>query len=147
MIVPVTKDNILQAGAVYAAAWRESHRAVCTPEFVELHTAERQRDLLQRKMDAGANVFLLIVDEQPAAVVSVQEDVIGDLYVLPEEQGKGYGTRLLAYAAERCCGTPALWVLNTNDGARRLYEQLGFRLTGKRKILSDTLQEWEMKRR
>ena len=142
MIIPVDPSNLLEAAAVHAAAWRESHRAFCTPEFTESHTTERQAAYLQRKMDAKCRVFLL-VDEEPKGVVSVTGSLIEDLYVLSEEQGKGYGTKLLRFAAAVSTGTPSLWILENNAGARRLYERLGFFETGNRKITPGGLDEIE----
>ena len=37
-----------------------------------------------------------------------------------------------------------LWVLNTNDGARRLYRRFGFAETGKQTRLNDKMYEIEM---
>ncbi|MBR4906701.1 MAG: GNAT family N-acetyltransferase [Clostridia bacterium] len=142
MIVPVDKTNLYEAAAVHAAAWRESHRAFCTPAFVEAHTTERQAAYLQRKLDAKSRLFLLI-EEKPIGVVSVTENLIEDLYVLPEEQGKGYGTKLLRYAIGVCPGTPVLWILENNARARRLYERLGFAETGNRHSVPNGLDEIE----
>ncbi len=143
MIVPVDASNIADAAAVHAAAWRASHCAFCTPEFVALHTAERQAAYLQTKLDAGSRFFLL-VDDQPVGVVSVTGDLIEDLYVLPEQQGRGYGTKLLRFAAAICPGTPMLWILENNAGARRLYARLGFFETGNRKVTPGGLDEIEL---
>jgi ribosomal-protein-alanine N-acetyltransferase len=63
--------------------------------------------------------------------------------VLPEEQGKGYGTKLLRFAAAVSSGTPSLWILENNAGARRLYMRLGFFETGNRKITPGGLDEIE----
>ena len=144
MIVPVDERNIAAAGAVHAASWRESH-SFCTPEFVAAHTAETQTEYLRREMDAGKALFLLL-DPEPVGVVSVQEDLIENLYVLPEKQGRGYGSALLEHAAARCPGAPRLWVLNINDKARRFYEARGFRETGERLELKSGLAELEMAR-
>ena len=142
MIVPVDKTNLADAAAVHAAAWRESHRAFCAPEFVEGHTAERQAAYLQSKADAGSRIFLL-VEDGPSGVVSVTGNRIEDLYVLPEKQRRGYGTKLLRYAAAISRGTPTLWILENNTGARRLYERVGFFETGNRKITPGGLDEIE----
>jgi ribosomal protein S18 acetylase RimI-like enzyme len=53
------------------------------------------------------------------------------LYVLPDRWRSGVGGRLLA-AAERSLSDAGfeaaiLWVLDSNDGARRFYEALGWR--------------------
>ena len=129
MIIPVDPSNLLEAAAVHAAAWRESHRAFCTPEFTESHTTERQAAYLQRKLDAESRIFLL-VDDGPKGVVSVNGNLIEDLYVLPACQGQGFGTALLNRAIAECAGTPRLWLLETNLRARRFYEERGFRPTG-----------------
>ena len=143
MIIPVDQTNLSEAAAVHAAAWRESHRAFCTPEFVEQHTTERQAAYLKRKLDANSRIFLLVEDE-PKGVVSVTGRLIEDLYVLPEQQGRGYGTKLLRFAAAIADGTPTLWILGNNAGARRLYERLGFFETGSRKITPGGLDEIEL---
>ena len=43
-----------------------------------------------------------------------------------------------------CEGTPELWILENNAGARRLYRRFGFRETGRMNSLSDTLREIQM---
>ncbi len=143
MIIPVDQTNLSEAAAVHAAAWRDSHRAFCTPEFIEQHTTERQAAYLQRKLDAKSRIFLL-VEDGPKGVVSVTGSLIEDLYVLPEQQGRGYGTKLLRFAAAIADGTPTLWILENNAGARRLYKRLGFFETGSRKITPGGLDEIEL---
>ena len=94
MIIPVDQTNLSEAAAVHAAAWRDSHRAFCTPEFIEQHTTERQAAYLQRKLDAKSRIFLLVEDE-PKGVVSVTGTVrerdnknpkmaTGEIEVVPE---------------------------------------------------------------
>lgn len=144
MIVKVDESNIALAGAVHAASWRASH-GFCMPQFVEAHTAETQTAFLRREIAAGKEVFLL-ESPGPVGIVSVCGDLIENLYVLPEQWNRGYGSELLEYAAERCTGTPRLWVLNINEAARRLYERRGFRETGARRELKGGLAEIEMTR-
>ena len=70
--------------------------------------------------------------------------MIENLYVLPSEQRKGYGSQLLHYAIRQCAGIPRLWILNNNDGAYRLYSKTGFKETGNRKQLNNHLYEMEL---
>ena len=76
-------------------------------------------------------------------LVSVTESLIEDLYVLPRLQNRGYGSRLLRFAMARCSGRSVLWILENNEGARRLYERFGFQATGRSNRLSETLSELE----
>ena len=92
----------------------------------------------------GGMALYMLVKEYPVGVVSVKEDLIENLYVLPAEQNKGCGTELLLFAMAQCRGTPRLWILDNNDRARRFYQKHGFRLTGKANPLSEQLSELEM---
>jgi len=55
-----------------------------------------------------------------------------DIYVIPEERGKGFGKSLLAYLAvlarERDCGRLEWAVLDWNEPSIRFYESIGARL-------------------
>ena len=141
--VEVTKKNIADAGRIHSESWMESHRSFCSAEFVEKHTPAAQTEYLRREMDAGKSVYMLI-DNYPVGIVSVYGSLIENLYVLPAEQRKGYGSQLLHYAIQQCAGTPSLWILDNNAGAYRLYSRNGFRETGNRNQISDTLYEMEL---
>ena len=139
-IVPVTEENFPQVVDVYARSWRESHQGVCSPQFLD------RRDYcayLRTGMGHGKRLFLLLSPE-PVALVSVMGQEIGDLYVLPDRQGRGYGTALLEYAIS-LLEHPVLTVLSSNQRAIRLYERYGFRET-ERKALRQNLWELTMER-
>ena len=58
---------------------------------------------------------------------------IQTVLVAPGEQGKGIGSKLVAYAEDRIfteSPNSFLCVSSFNDGARRLYERLGYRYVG-----------------
>lgn len=73
-----------------------------------------------------------------------KDNLIENLYVLPSEQCKGYGTKLLKYAEEKCQGIPKLWILSNNNAAKNLYVKHGYTFTGNVKPLKSELQELEM---
>ena len=141
--VEVTELNIADAGRIHSESWKESHRSFCSAEFVDKHTPVAQAEYLRREMKAGKTVYMLIAN-YPVGIVSVYGSLIENLYVLPSEQRKGYGSQLLHYAIRHCSGTPCLWILNNNKGAYRLYSRNGFKETGNRKQLNDTLCEMEL---
>ena len=142
-IIKVDEASIAEAGRVHSESWKESHRSFCSAEFVEKHTPAAQADYLHREMNTGKIIYILI-DNYPVGIVSVYGSLIENLYVLPSEQRKGYGPLLLDYAIRHCTGTPCLWILNNNEGAYRLYSKNGFKATGNRKHLNDTLYEMEL---
>ena len=144
MILEVNEENLPAAGRIHSEAWKESRKGFCSAPFVEKHTPEAQTEYLRRELAAGKRVYML-VEEKPLGIVSVWGSLIENLYILPGEQNRGHGTQLLRHAMARCEGTPTLWILDNNAGARRLYERHGFRLTGVEKQLSETLLELEMR--
>lgn len=142
-IIDVGEHELEAAARIHSAAWQESHRAFCTPEFVAQHTPQRQKAYLRGELEKKR--LFMLVDEAPVGIVSVWGNLIENLYVLPDRQGMGYGTALLEYAMAHCSGTATLWIMDNNVGARRLYERHGFRLTGKQNRITQTLSELEMR--
>ena len=142
MIVPVDETNLLQAATIHSISWKESHRAFCTPDFIETHTPDRQREYLRNKMNNGTKFYMLI-EEKPIGVVSVTKSLIEDLYILPDMQNMGYGTKLLLYAVGQCTDTPTLWILENNINAERLYRRIGFKEIGRKNAITNRLDEIE----
>lgn len=138
-ITRVTEVCFPQAVAVYREAWRESHRDLCTPAFLESRDCGAY---LKRQMAAGKRLYLL-TGEEPVAVISIGDHEIEDLYVLPRAQGRGYGTMLLRFAMEQC-GSAKLTVLSSNTRALTWYERIGFVQTGQRRQLREGLWEVEL---
>jgi len=142
MIVTVNQSNLEEAAAIHSVSWQESHRSFCSPEFIALHTPRHQKDYLRQKMDHGSRLFMMIADK-PVGVVSVTGNLIEDLYILPDYQRQGFGTRLLHFAMEQCDSIPTLWILENNKEAVKLYRREGFRETGRKNAITDELDEIE----
>ena len=140
MIIKVTDNNIEQAAFIHSLTWKASHKDFCSEEFVAKHSVERQKEYIQSKLKTGSNFYLLVKNE-PVGIVSINGNLIEDLYVLPEHQNKGYGTELLLFAIKNCNGTPTLWILENNVRAKNLYVKNGFKETGN--VKHDKINEME----
>ena len=89
--------------------------------------------------------FLAYVPDmpEPAGLAGVYvEDGVADLvsmWVRPDARGRGVGESLVRAAAgwgkDHGHGTLHLWVTESNEPARRLYERCGFAATGQRQPL------------
>lgn len=99
---------------------------------------------LRRELAAGKMLFMLLCPD-PVGIVSVNVDLIENLYVLPSRQRQGHGTQLLAFAVSQCNGTARLWVLSNNETAYCFYVRNGFSETGNRKGLKPWLSEIELR--
>ncbi len=143
MITEVRQSGLPTAALIHSISWRASHRDFCSPEFVALHTPEHQLKYLEHELKSGKKLYML--DEgAPVGIVTVWGDLIENLYVLPAFQRRGFGSRLLEFAAERCEGAPRLWVLDNNAPALALYTGRGFTPTGARHELTATIAELEL---
>ena len=143
MIVSVDSSNIKEAAVIHSVAWKEALRSLCSPAFIETHTTERQQECLQRKLECGSTIYMLI-DGEPVGIITVTGSLIEDLYVLPDKQNRGYGTALLSFAIGMCSSGPTLWLLESNTNAARLYRRFGFKETGNINT-SSRLKEIEFK--
>ncbi len=52
-IEEINGNTLPIAAEIHAASWRESQRAICSPEFVAAHTKERQLSYLQDELGQG----------------------------------------------------------------------------------------------
>ncbi|WP_167958368.1 GNAT family N-acetyltransferase [Anaerosporobacter faecicola] len=144
MIIEVNATTLLAAAEIHSKAWQDSHTGFCSDEFIKQHTISHQKEYLENEMNDGKKLYMLI-KEKPVGIVSIKENtLIENLYILPTEQHKGYGTELLLFAIGQCSETPRLWILDNNQKAYSLYAKYGFRLTGQKHTLSSTLAEVEM---
>ena len=80
---------------------------------------------------------LIIKDNEKIGVIATEKKgdalFLAKIYILPEYQGQGIGTQLIKAVVDEGfgCGLPVtLQVLKVNRSARRLYERLGFVVTG-----------------
>ena len=140
-IEKVTTENIHLAAFVHAESWKASH-GFLPKEAVAKRTVERQIVYLQRQIDGGKDLYML-TDDIPVGIVSVSDNMIENLYVLPERWHCGYGSHLLAFAIGKCDASPVLTVLNNNT-AIEMYRKFGFKETGKTIPLNPELWEIEM---
>jgi len=152
LIRPATAGDLPDVTRVHAITWKsayagivpKSYLAGLSPEASLARWRERYPDYpvlpdgeeLVAEVDARVVGFVSLGrvrdDGMPAHMGEVWA-----LYVLPEVQGAGLGSALLAGGLARLhalgLGPVVLWVLESNTSARAYYERRGFSLDGGRK--------------
>ena len=71
-------------------------------------------------------VYLLKVEDQFVATVTVSGNSINRLFVLPEHQRKGYGKTLLDFAEGKIADSYDSVVLDASFPAKRIYKKRGY---------------------
>ena len=91
--------------------------------FVEHHNDTN----ILSDIEAG-KVFLCVNEEgQPVGTVSIKENDICRLFVLPEYQGKGYGRKLLDFAENEIAKKYEEIMIDASLPAKRIYLKRGYR--------------------
>ena len=89
--------------------------------------------------DQSVDAYVAEVDGTPVGTVTVDDEFLRQLYVLPEHWGSGIGSALLerglARMRERGATRAKLWTLEGNDRGRRFYEARGWALTDETRVV------------
>ena len=87
-------------------------------------------------------------EDEIVGFVGLNGDELSHIYVDPDFQGQGLGTRMLDHAKTLRPDRLELWVFQKNEGARRFYDRHGFQLVrltdgaGNMEKEPDALYEW-----
>ncbi|MEU8226784.1 GNAT family N-acetyltransferase [Kribbella sp. NPDC048915] len=112
--------------------WPVAYRGLISDEFAERLAHWWSREAVEREITNGITFVAADGDDLVGmAALGIEDDlwVLGKLYVLPGQQGKGIGQALIdAAVAALPDGTPELLldVLINNEKAIAFYRKLGF---------------------
>lgn len=134
-------EDAAALSGVFDAAWREAYLGVIPGIALERMMARRGPRWWLSTIGRGRPLVVLDVAETVAGYVSYgrcrdrslpAEGEIDELYLAPEYQGLGFGTRLFKAVrndlSDRGIKRLAVWALSENARARAFYERLGGRI-------------------
>jgi GNAT superfamily N-acetyltransferase len=138
-----------QIGLVPVRSWQEAYRGLLPQEHLDGLDPIQRVGVWQRILaaDAGPRNGVVVADGDgslvgftafgPARDEDLDPGQIGEvmaIYVHPRAWGQGWGRQLMAAAlaglADAGFGRAVLWVLDTNERARRFYQAAGWSLDG-----------------
>jgi GNAT superfamily N-acetyltransferase len=97
------------------------------PSLAGLHTPGEDRWFFRERVFKTSTVWGAFDGALMIGVIAFRIDWIDQLYVLPQAQGRGTGTKLLGIA-QRSFDRLQLWTFQRNAPARRFYQARGFTL-------------------
>jgi GNAT superfamily N-acetyltransferase len=132
---------------IHVRSWQAAYRGQLTDDYLDGLTVDDRLEQHRRSLEeprAGWKTWVADDEGSPVgfAVTGPSEDAdagerTAELYAIyldPEQVGTGLGRRLFEHAVEdlrsRGFDTVTLWVLETNEGARRFYEVAGWKHDG-----------------
>jgi ribosomal protein S18 acetylase RimI-like enzyme len=142
-------DDARVIAEIRVASWRVAYAGKMPRELLDRLSVEDgavnwARALAERRHDAA--VLMVEADGSPCGFVAIgpsREGVVGEgeiyaIYLSPEVWRRGLGSGLLTAAMDRLVQlgyrSAILWVLDTNDRARRFYEAMGWEYVSRLKI-------------
>jgi len=142
---PATLDDVDDVARIHVRSWQHAYRGQLPDAVLDALDVAQRAALWRADVGAAASTLLLAVldartigfcslapSRDPDAAPGTAEVVA--IYVDPDHYGAGAGTALLttalAEARRRRDHALTLWVLDTNQLARRFYERCGLRWDG-----------------
>jgi len=135
---PEEADTIAE---VLAASYR-------TLTFLPMLHGDEDYRVFVRGLLEKSEVWVAEDEGRIVGMSALSGDLLDQLYVHPDAQGRGAGSALLDKAKERRPDGFTLWVFQQNEPARRFYERRGFRLvkltdgSENEEKTPDALYEW-----
>ncbi|MCQ1547169.1 GNAT family N-acetyltransferase [Bacteroides clarus] len=109
--------------------WENSVRS--SHHFLKEEDIEYFKPLVRNQYFPAVKLFVIRnEDERIAAFMGLSDDMLEMLFVLPEEQGKGYGKVFVDYAINKC-NIYKVDVNEDNERAYRFYLHMGYKVIGR----------------
>jgi GNAT superfamily N-acetyltransferase len=112
--------------AAVAELWLRT-RAASVPAIPEpVHDEDDVRTWVEHVLIPAGSTWVVERGSDVVAMMSMEGNMIDQLYVAPDQQHQGLGTMLVELARELSPRELKLWTFQSNIRARMFYEGLGF---------------------
>lgn len=122
VVRPAVPADAAEVADVWLASFDDA-----LPTVRRAHDDTHARAWITGHLVPETDCWVATVGGRVAAVLSCSPGWIDQLYVAPEHQGRGLGSRLVGLAQERSAGDLQLWTFQVNARARAFYARHGFR--------------------
>ena len=116
-----------EAAATCALWTRSKQRAYTWLRPEQTHSADEDLAYFSGTLCARCEMWIALRGERIAGVMALEASHVDQLFVEPDEQGRGVGSALLDHAKQLRPAGLSLFTLQRNTRARGFYEARGFR--------------------
>jgi len=150
---PATPSDVTAIATIHVETWQVAYRSQVPEEYLEGLSVDGRisawRDILAATAWPSTGVFVAEADGGNVVgfthiAPSRDDDAppgkaeVTSIYVRPDAWGSGAGRALLEAACASLrsggFGSATLWVLDSNERARRFYEAMGWKVDGRGKV-------------
>jgi len=137
-IRPAQPRDAVAVADVHALAWNNAYAGIIPHRALRAMIGRRDHRWWQRAIRRGTSMLVIDMDGIIAGYVTFglnraralpQDGEVYELYLRPEYQGIGLGSRLFSAARERLvghgCSGMVVWALKDNHGALEFYQGKG----------------------
>jgi ribosomal protein S18 acetylase RimI-like enzyme len=131
---------------VYLAAFKTTY------DFPLAHTDDETRGWIADYLVPRTETWVADEGGRVVAMMALEDGALDQLYVAPDRQGRGIGSRLVELAKSRRPDGLQLYTFQVNERARRFYEHHGFLVallgdgSGNEEGQPDVLYRWRPER-
>lgn len=153
-ITKVADCDINDFGFIHSVAWHATYKNIASEDFLSQFTPQNRAAVFKKAIkNPNERFYIAKLNNKPIGILILdchpkdEDEYVGEvkaLYLLPDYQGKGYGTEMMNFAIGDFTSLKKtkviLWVLEKNLKARHFYEKYGFRFDGRINIGNDEIE-------
>ena len=144
-IVEMNDKNIVEAAECYYNSWLSAHAERFSEDYLSLYSVERIINILKKDNTADRITFISYDKNIINGLVTIDKEraEIVHLYVNPERQKMGFGTKLLEFGIKQMTSINRVYttVLSCNTVGVDFFEKYGFEFTGEQRTLKSGMLE------
>jgi GNAT superfamily N-acetyltransferase len=123
---PIRQLRQPDAAAVVGVWYRSGRAAYASLPSWQSFTLDMARKVFREVIQPTCDIWVGVRGIEIVAYLAMRGTYIDRMYVDPEHQGQGWGSRLLGFAKGRCPGGLELHTHQENGRARQFCEKHGF---------------------
>jgi ribosomal protein S18 acetylase RimI-like enzyme len=144
-IVEMNEKNIADAAECYYNSWLSSHSNYFSEDQLSLYNIERFINILRKDNTTDRITFIAYDKNSVNGLVTIDKIrcEIAHLYIAPEKQKTGLGTKLLEFGIKQMTSINRVYitVLSCNEAGLAFFEKYGFEFTGEQRTLKNGMLE------